>query len=157
MKNTWLRLAATAAVAGGMLLAAQQVENQQAPAPAAQGRAQRGQRLASYLNLTPAQAAQARTDMKTARQASQPARQQLRELHASMAQAVRANDTAKINQLSAQEANLKGQIEATRQEAFAHIYSTLTPEQRAKADQLPAHMKQMRQQRMQNQQTPNNG
>jgi len=44
-----------------------------------------------------------------------------------------------------------------RNEAIAKIYSSLTPEQRAKADQLPAHIRQMRQQRMQNRQNPSNG
>ena len=81
------------------------------------------------------------------RQSAQPIRQQLKQVHTAMFQAIQANDTAKIDQFSAQEANLKGQISAMRHEAEAKIYSTLTPEQRAKADQLPAHLRQMRQRR----------
>ena len=73
-----------------------------------------------------------------------------------MFQAVRANDTPKIDQLSTQEAGLQGQISAMRHEAFAKLYSTLTPEQRAKADQLPAHLRQMRQRRIESQ-NPSNG
>jgi Spy/CpxP family protein refolding chaperone len=80
-----------------------------------------------------------------ARQPAQPIRGQLKQIRMAMFQAVRANDTVRIGQLSAQEAGLKGQISATRHEAFAKMYSTLTPEQRAKADQLPAHLRQMRQ------------
>jgi hypothetical protein len=38
-----------------------------------------------------------------------------------------------------------------RHQAFARLYSTLTPEQKAKADQLPAHLRQMRQRRMESQ------
>lgn len=141
MKKTWLRFAAAAAIAGGMLLAAQEVGSQPAP-PAV--------RLARYLNLTPAQASQAKAEFQAVRQSAQPIREQLKQVHLAMFQAVRVNDTAKIDQLSAQAAGLKGQISALRHQAFARIYSTLTPEQRAKADQLPAHLRQMRH-------NPNNG
>lgn len=159
MKNKCLRFAASAAIAGGMLLAAQESGTQaQPPAAAAQQhRHQQGARLATYLNLTPAQAAQAKTELQAARQSAQPLHQQLKQVRSAMFQAVRANDTAKIGELSAQEANLKGQMSATRNEAFARIYTTLTPEQRAKADQLPAHFQQMRQRRLQKHQTPSNG
>ena len=44
-----------------------------------------------------------------------------------------------------------------RNEARARIYSTLTPEQRAKADQIPAHFRQRRQRRMESHQNPGNG
>jgi Spy/CpxP family protein refolding chaperone len=150
MKNNWLRFAAAAAVAGGLVLAAQEVPSQPAP-PAAQQH-HRGARLTRYLNLTPAQKAQAKAEFQAARQAAQPIRQQLKQVRSAMFQAVRANDTAKIDQLSAQEASLKGQVSAMRHEAFAKVYSTLTPDQRAKADQLPAHLRQMRQQRMESHQ-----
>ena len=154
MKNTWLRFAAAAAIAGGMLLAAQEVGSQ--PAQPAVQQHRRGARIAQYLNLTPAQEAQAKAAFLAARQSALPIRQQLKQTRAAMFQAVRANDTASIDQLSAQEASLKGRISALRQEAFAKIYSTLTPEQRVKADQLPAHLRQMRQRRMESQ-NPNNG
>ena len=123
MKNTWLRFIATAAVAGGMVLAAQEAGSQPSPpaAPQQQRQHKGGQRIARYLNLTP------------------------------------ANDTARIDRLSAREARLKGRMTALRQEAFARLYSTLSPEQRAKADQMPAHFRQMRQRWMQNRQNPSNG
>lgn len=155
MKNNWLRFAAATAIAGGMILGAQEMSNPPAP-PAAQQH-QRGARMARYLNLTPAQQAQAKAEFQAVRQSTMPIRQQLKQIHAGLFQAVRANDTARIDQLSAQAANLKGQISAMRNEARAKLYTMLTPEQRAKADQLPAHLRQMRQRRMQNQQNPNNG
>lgn len=155
MKNNWLRLAAVVAMTGGLAMSAQDVSSQ--PAQPAAHQHQRGARLAQYLNLTPAQEAQAKADFQAARQSAQPIRQQMKQLRAAMTQAIQTNDTAKIDQLSAQQANLKGQISAMRNEAFAKVYSTLTPDQRAKADQLPAHLRQMRQRRMQNHQAPSNG
>ena len=146
MKNTWLRFAAAAAIAAGMLLSAQE--------PAVPQH-QPGARIAQYLNLTPAQEDQAKAELQAAHQSAQPIRQQLKQVRLAMFQAVRANDTAKIDQLSAQEAGLKGQMSAMRHEAFAKLYSTLTPEQRAKADQLPAHLRQMRQHRMEGQNPSN--
>jgi Spy/CpxP family protein refolding chaperone len=156
MKNNWLRFALTAAMAGGMLCAAQEVGSQPAQPPAVQHH-HRGARMARYLNLTPAQTAQAKGEFQAARQSTQLIRAQLKQVRLGMFQAIRANDTAKIDQLSAQEAGLKGQISAARHEAFAKMYSTLTPEQRAKADQFPAHIRQMRQQRMQSHPNPSNG
>jgi len=158
MKNNWLRFLAAAAISGGMLLAAQEVSGQPAqPAPPAAHRMHRSARIARYLNLTPAQVTQARAELQSVRQSSQPIRQQLQQVRQSLFQAVQANDTARIDQLSAQTANLKGQISAMRNEAFARIYSNLTPDQKAKADQLPAHFRQMRQRWLANHQNPNNG
>ena len=158
MKNTWLRFAAAAAIAGGMLLSAQEVGSQpEPPAVQQQRRHNGGARLAQYLNLTPAQAAQANAEFQAARQSAQPIRGQLKQVRLAMSQAVRANDTAKIDQLTAQAAGMKGQIASMRNQARAKIYSTLTPDQRAKADQLPAHLRQMRQRRMQGQPNPSNG
>lgn len=160
MKNTWLRLTAVTAMAGGLLLAAQEVTSQQAPPVAQQGQQhQRGHhraaRIAEYLNLTPAQQAQAKTEFQSVRQSAQPIREQLKQVRQTMFEAIKANDTAKIDQLSAQEAGLKGQLAAMRNESLARLYSNLTPEQKAKADQLPAHFRQMRQHKMQSRQ--NNG
>ena len=124
MRNTWLRFAAAAAIAGGMLLAAQEGGSQ------------------------PAQVAHGKAEFQAARQSAQPIRRQLKQVRSAMFQAARASDTARIDQLSAREANLRGHISAMRHEAFGRIYSTLTPEQRAKADRLPAHFRQMRQRRM---------
>jgi hypothetical protein len=161
MKNTWLRLTAVTAMAGGMLLAtAQDVPNQPAPPAATQQHQrmhQRAARLAQYLNLTAAQKDRAKQAFLAAHQNAQPIREQLKQVHMAMFQAVRANDAAKIDQLSAQEGNLKGQLGAIRNETFAKLYSSLTPDQQAKADQIPAHLRQMRQRRMQKAPNANNG
>lgn len=155
MKNTWLRFAAAAAIAGGMLLAAQEVSSQ--PAQPAVQQARPFARIAQYLNLTPAQQAQAQAEFQTVRQSTRPIHLQLKQVRAGLFQAIQANDTARIDQLSAQAAGLKGQISSMRNEAFARMYANLTPDQRAKADQLPAHFRQMRQRRMQNHPNPSNG
>jgi Spy/CpxP family protein refolding chaperone len=146
MTKKWLSLLAIPAVAGGLMLAA----------TTAQG-PHRGARIAQYLGLTDAQMAQAKASFQAVRQSGQPVRQQLKQVRQEMFQAVRANDAAGIQQLSAQEGALKGQLLALRENAFAKMYSTLTPEQKAKADQLPEHIRQMKQHRMQNRQTPSNG
>ncbi len=103
MKNTWLRFAAAGAIAGGMLLAAQEVSSQPAqPAPRQeQQQPHRGARLARYLNMTPAQEAQAKAEFRSVRQSAQPVRQELKQVRSAMFQAVRANDTAGIERLSA--------------------------------------------------------
>ena len=152
MKNTWLKLTAATLMAGGMVLvSAQQSPSQPAqPTPRQQRFHRRAMRIAQYLNMSPAQVAAAKADFQAARQLGQPIRQQLKQLRAQMLQAVHANDTATINQLSAQEGGLRGQLMAIRDTTLAKIYAGLSPEQQAKANQLPAYIKQMRQQRMQN-------
>jgi Spy/CpxP family protein refolding chaperone len=159
MTHNWLRFLAVPAIAGGMFVAAgQEVPAQpQPPAAQSQRRANRSQRIANYLGLTAAQTEQAQAEMHAARAATQPVRQQLRQVRQQMFQAIQANDLARINQLSAQEGSLKGQLMAARFSAMAKIYSSLTPEQKAKADQLPARMQQMRQQWMQRHSAGNNG
>ena len=142
-----------------MIAAAQEPSGDQPapPQPQQQGQRRPGARLAQYLNLTPAQQQAATAQMQQARAAGRPIRHQLMQVRQQMSQAIRANDAAGIQQLSSQEANLKGQLIALRRTAFAHIYSSLTPEQKAKADQLPAHFRQMRQHRMEMQQNRANG
>ena len=146
-------------MAGGMLVAAgPQVSTPSNPTAQQNPRGQkRGEAVAQYLNLTDAQKEQAKAELQAARNSAQAVRQQLRQVRQDMLQAIRANDTSGIQQLSAQEGSLKGQLSMSRGEAFAKIYANLTPEQRAKADQLPAHFRQVRQRRMQNRQAPNNG
>ena len=160
MKNNWVRYLAVSAMAGGMLLAAG-ADVSSPPPPAVQqhlhGSRYRGARLARYLNLTAAQQAQAKADRQAARQSAQPLRQQLKQVRQQMFQAIRANDAGAIQQLSAQEGSLKGQLAALRHATFAKLYSSLTPDQRAKADQLPAHFRQMRQRRIENRQAQSNG
>lgn len=160
MKSTWLRFLAVPAIAGGMLLAAVPEVSTQ-PNPAAQQGPhrwqKRGDRIARFLNLTDAQRAQFAAELQAARTSARPLHSRLKQIRQEMFQAVRANDTARIRQLSAKEGSLEGRMSAMRHDAFAKIYSQLTVEQRAKADQLPAHMRAMRQHRMESHPAPSNG
>jgi Spy/CpxP family protein refolding chaperone len=99
------------------------------------GHARFGQFM-SELNLTDAQKAQAKSIFQGARQSAQPVRQQLMETRMSLRAAIKANDTAQIQQLSATEGKEIGQLTAIRGSAFAKVYQTLTPEQKQKADAL---------------------
>ncbi len=160
MQNQLLRFIAIPALAGGLLLAAGPQTSstpQQPPAQQHQRWQHRGDRIAQFLGLTAAQKEQAQAELQAAHTASQPVRQQLKQMRQEMFQAIKANDEAKINQLSNQEASLKGQMVANRSLAFARIYSTLTADQKAKVEQLPAYFHQMRQQRKANQASRNNG
>jgi Spy/CpxP family protein refolding chaperone len=90
----------------------------------------------SELNLTDAQKAQAKSIFQGARQSAQPVRQQLMETRKSLRAAIKANNTAQIQQLSATEGNEIGQLAAIHGSAFAKVYQTLTPDQKQKADAL---------------------
>jgi Spy/CpxP family protein refolding chaperone len=90
----------------------------------------------SELNLTDAQKTQAKSIFQGARQSAQPVRQQLMETRKSLRAAIKSNDTAQIQQLSATEGKEIGQLTAIRGSAFAKVYQTLTPEQKQKADAL---------------------
>jgi Spy/CpxP family protein refolding chaperone len=147
MKQHLLKFATVAALAAGMAFA----QAPPAPADPAQPRpgrawnARRGavrQRMIQALNLTDAQKQQAKAIFQQARQNSQTLAQQLKQNHEALTAAVKANDVAQIHSLSAQQGNLRGQMLGIRSEAMAKFYTTLTPEQKAKADQF--------QQRMQN-------
>ena len=133
---TFVRFATVAAMAAGMALA-------QAPAAPAYPRAgktmaiqaMRG-RMLKALNPTDAQKQQARAAMQQARQNAQPVAQQLRANRQALAAAVKANDVARIHSLSAQQGHLQGQLLGIQSEARAKVYATLTPEQKAKADEM---------------------
>src|SRR5215469_16566315 len=102
MKTIWLRFVMLPAMAGGMLLAAPEVATQPASPPTQhQACHRRAARIADFLNLTPAQRQAAKTELHGAWTAAGPIRQQLRQVRQQMFQAVRANDTGRIRQLSA--------------------------------------------------------
>ena len=90
----------------------------------------------SELNMTDAQRVQAKTIFQGARQSAQPVRQQLMETRKSLRAAIKADDTAQIQQLSKVEGSEIGQLMAIRGTAFAKVYQTLTPDQKQKAEAL---------------------
>jgi Spy/CpxP family protein refolding chaperone len=136
MKRT-LTIFAAAALAAGLMVA-QTAATHKNPRMAAR------QRMEEALNLTDAQKAQAKSIFLNARQEAQPLRAQLKSDREALRVAVKANDTAQIDKLSANEGRVIGKLMAVRHEAMAKFYQSLTPEQRAKADQLHSQMKQNR-------------
>jgi len=90
----------------------------------------------SELNLTDAQKAQTKSIFQAAHQSAQPVRQQLMQTRQSLRAAIKADDTAQIQQLSATEGSEMGQLAAIRSSAFAKMYQTLTPDQKQKLDTL---------------------
>jgi Spy/CpxP family protein refolding chaperone len=157
MKQHLMKFATVAAVAAGMAFA-----QTPAPAPApqpgqaathARPRAMVRRRLMQALNLTDAQKQQAKAIFQQARQDSASIREQLKQNREALAAAVQANDSAKIQQLSNQMGTLQGQALSIRSQSMAKFYSTLTPDQQAKANQL----RQKIQQRMQQRRGGNNG
>jgi hypothetical protein len=142
MKAKWLlQFMVIPALTGGMLLAAGPgTPNMATQEPyAAQERwwGQRGERTAAFFNMTEVQKEAAKTALAEARASSKATRVQLKQVHQEMFQAIKANDTAKIQSLSAKAGTLIGQMMAPRIAALAKIYSNMTPAQRAKADQYP--------------------
>ena len=92
--------------------------------------------MATALNMTDAQRAQARTIFDQARQSAQPVRQQLMETRKSLRAAVESSSTDQIQKLASTEGTEIGQLTAIRSEAFAKVYKTLTPEQQQKLHSL---------------------
>lgn len=158
MKQSFLKYAALATMAAGIALA----QTPAAPAQPGKGRmwaqhkgALRGAML-RQLNLTDAQKQQAKTILQQAKQNAEPLRQQLKTNREALAAAVKANDVAQIHSLSAQQGNLQGQLLGIRSDARAKVYATLTPEQKAKADEMRQKIRERMKQRME-QRKANNG
>jgi len=150
MKTYLTRFATVAALAAGMAFA--QATAPATPQPAAgttakNPRAVLRHRMLKALNLTTAQKQQAKAIFQQTRQNVQPIAQQAKQNRAALAAAVKANDTAQIQQLATQQGNLQGQVLVMRSESMAKFYATLTPDQRAKAQQIQQKIQQLRQQR----------
>jgi Spy/CpxP family protein refolding chaperone len=145
MKQQLVKFATVAAMAAGMAFA------QTTPAPAPpqppQGKFRAGmkgairKRMMQALNLTDAQKQQAKAMFQQAKQNSSPLREQMKQNRAALAAAVKANDVAQIHSLSLQQGNLQGQMLGIRTEARAKFYAALTPEQKAKSDQMQQRIK----------------
>jgi periplasmic protein CpxP/Spy len=148
MKQQLIKFATVAALASGIIFAqAPSTNPQQNTGTAQQGR--RGfmhrhmARFAEQLNLTDAQKQHARSIFQQARESAQPLRQQLKQNREALNAAVKAGKSdSDIQALSNDQGRLLGQMVAIRTEAFAKFYNTLTPEQRAKAEQMQQQFKQ---------------
>ena len=90
--------------------------------------------LTSLLTLTTAQASQATTIFTNSAAAITPIQTNLSAARTSLRTAVQANNTAQIDQLSAQIGTFSGQILAAESKAEAAFYALLTAEQRTRYD-----------------------
>jgi Spy/CpxP family protein refolding chaperone len=92
--------------------------------------------MATALNLTDDQKAQAKSIFGAARESAKPIRQQLRDTRKSLHAAVQSGNAEQIQQLSVTQGTQMGQLTAIRSAAFAKFYQTLTPEQQQKAQTM---------------------
>ncbi|MBV9506610.1 MAG: Spy/CpxP family protein refolding chaperone [Acidobacteriia bacterium] len=162
MKRQLIRFVAAGALAAGMALA-----QSPAPAPAPNAQATPGThtarrdwvrqhlaRVAQRLNLTDAQKQQARSIFQQARQQAMPIREQLKQNRQALQAAAKSGQgEAQIQQLAKVQGDLLAHMVAIRTESAAKFYGMLTPEQRAKADQ----MQQQFRERTHNRQLQHNG
>src|SRR4051794_28686450 len=136
MKSKCFKFTGAAILAAGMAFAQSPAEPQHHAANRQEWAQHRLDRMASNLNLTDAQKTQAQGIMQQASETAKQFAPQLKQNRQALAAAVKAGNTADIERLSNQQGQLMGKMTAIHSEAFAKIYQTLTPEQRAKADQM---------------------
>ena len=148
MKPKLLYFVGAAVLAAGTALA--QSSAAPAPAQARTGvRARVRSRLLQELNLSQAQKDQTRAIAQETRQSAKPLVDQLRANREVLQAAVKANDMPQIEQLSAAQGELRGQLLKVRSEALAKFYNLLNADQRAKADQMQLKIRQLFEQRRQ--------
>jgi len=112
-------------------------------------------RAAEALSLTDAQKQFAKQLMQDTRTQAKPIHDQLRQNRQELEAAVKSNNTAQITQLTERQATLRGQIAALRAKSMASFYAQLTPEQKAKAEEVKAQRQQRFENRRQNRQNAN--
>jgi Spy/CpxP family protein refolding chaperone len=149
MKRQLTKLAAVGAVAAGMIFAQAPAPAQAQNKPAINHRVAARHRMFQALNLTAAQKEHAKAIFQQARDADKPIRSQMRQNRDAIAAAVKADNQAQIAQLSAERGKLMGQLTTTRTEAMAKFYRELTPQQRAKTDQMHQRAQARMRERMQ--------
>jgi Spy/CpxP family protein refolding chaperone len=149
MTSKWFKIAGASILVAGMTFVYADTQSQTRSATRQEWAQKRFDRMASHLNLTEAQKTQARGFLQEARSSAKELGPQLKQNHQALAAAVKANNTADIERLSAEQGRLMGKMMAIHSEAFAKIYQTLTPDQRAKADQMHEHFRGMMHQRKQ--------
>src|SRR5215510_8280019 len=122
MNSKWFKLAGATILAAGMAFVYAETPSQspahQKSATRQQGMQRRFDRMASFLNLTDAQKTQAQAIMKQAHESSKQFAPQLRDNRKALAEAVKANNTAEIERLSAEKGSLMGKMSAIHSEAF---------------------------------------
>jgi Spy/CpxP family protein refolding chaperone len=133
MKNTYFRSISTAILAGGMVLA-------QSTAPQTGGRFRhhgRMQAVATQLNLTDDQKAQAHEIFQSAAAAAKPLRDQMRGARQQLAADVRAGAAEEvISKDSGAIGALTSQLAVIRAKATQQFYQVLTPDQKNKFETM---------------------
>lgn len=147
LTKRWMTLTAVGALAAGLLLAQPRMgrrawRNADAADAAPGERAHRGLAfIAGYLNLTADQKTQALaivTDARTQMEALAP---QLKDQREAIREAVKNNaGDNTIQLLATRQGDLLARLAAIRIKAMAKFYKMLTPEQKAKADELPGRL-----------------
>jgi Spy/CpxP family protein refolding chaperone len=89
--------------------------------------------LLQSLDLTAAQKQQAKTITQNTKQQVQPLAAQIKQNRASLEAAIKAGDSAQIQQLSTSMGSLRGQVLALRSTGRSQFYALLTADQKAKA------------------------
>jgi protein CpxP len=143
-KQSLLRLAAVGALAGGMAFAAPPVTTPQTATPPAKTavnswRARRQQMRRKFeqkLNLTDAQKTQSKAIFQQARASSKPIFEQLKQNRQALNAAVKSDNTAQIQQLTATQGKLRGELLNIHADARAQFYNLLTPAQKTQLDQM---------------------
>jgi Spy/CpxP family protein refolding chaperone len=99
-----------------------------------------GERMAAELGLTDQQKTQIQQILQNEKANVQPLREQLRNQHQQMLAATRggAFDEPQVRTIANQQAQTQANLMVEREKVKAEIYKVLTPDQRAKADQLQA-------------------
>ncbi len=93
-------------------------------------------RLTTLLTLTTAQQAQATTIFTNEQNAIAPIQTEVQTAHTSLATAIKSNQTATIDTLTAQLGTYNGQILDIQSKAQAAFYAILTTDQQTKYDTL---------------------
>jgi len=132
-----IRYAATALAAAGLLLA--QGTGTPPKGPGAR-LANRLDKLATELNLTPDQKTQVSTIVQNAFSQAKPLFSQMRQNHQAIEQLVKGGTTANFDQQLQTLANAQGaltaQMSVIHAKAMAQVWALLTPDQQQKAGQL---------------------
>jgi Spy/CpxP family protein refolding chaperone len=148
MNSKWIKSIGAAVLVAGLTFAYAETaapDAQHRSGTRQEWRQRRLDRMAAHLNLTEAQKTQAQAIFKESHQAARQFAPQLKQNQEALAQAVKANNAAEIERLSAEQGKLMGKMLAIRTQSFAKMYQTLTPEQRVKADQMKGHFRGMHQ------------
>ncbi len=155
LNKTILSAAGAGLLIFGSLIASAQAIHRHGPM-AAQGMQNRLTKLSETLNLTDAQKAAAQQIFANAQASAKPLRQQLRQNHQALNEAVKAGKPASdLQAITSQQGTLMAQLAEIRAESFSKFYAQLTPDQKAKADQLQQNRKERFQHRFQKQNQSN--